>query len=227
MEEKQSDRVFEFIMEQIRSERWKPGDQTYTDMEFCEHLGVSRVVAREAVEKCVGLGILKRRRGQGTFVQDPSIRKVMRDIAPLITMSKVDFLDVMEFRLHFEPGNVEQFMANKTAEDVEKLDENYRKMKEISDDPEKFSKVDDEFHRLIALGTHNPITIDVRDMLSGVLTGVQQNSYLRIGPQNGLYYHGEILQAIRSEDMELARMMMERHIRTSIQEIREAMKAGA
>ena len=45
-----------------------PGDRLPSDAELCERFGVSRMTARQAVQKLAAEGLLERRRGAGTFV---------------------------------------------------------------------------------------------------------------------------------------------------------------
>jgi GntR family transcriptional regulator len=55
--------------------------QFYTDGELCRMFGVSRMTVRQAVQEFVEEGLLKRRRGAGTFV---AARKFEERFAPLV-----------------------------------------------------------------------------------------------------------------------------------------------
>jgi GntR family transcriptional regulator len=55
--------------------------QFYTDGELCRLFSVSRMTVRQAVQELVEEGLLKRRRGAGTFV---ALRKVEERFAPLV-----------------------------------------------------------------------------------------------------------------------------------------------
>jgi GntR family transcriptional regulator len=56
--------------------------QFYTDGELCRMFGVSRMTVRQAVQEFVEEGLLKRRRGAGTFV---AARKFEERFAPLVS----------------------------------------------------------------------------------------------------------------------------------------------
>ena len=223
----QTDRVYNFIIEQLRSGAWKPGDRIFTEQEFCDNLGVSRVVVREAVEKRVALGFLDRRRKAGTFVKAIDIRTVVDNVIPLITISSPDIMDVLHFRLYFEPENIRAFMEHMEysgEKDLALLEETYEEMKNAGEDHVKFYTADYRFHDLIAKGTGNPITIAVNDMLTGIMLNTQLKLNRSIGDTVGLKYHGMILDAIRSGDRQMAELLMRRHIEAAIREMEESVK---
>src|SRR5687767_15766889 len=55
----------------------QPGDPLPSDAELCERFGVSRMTARQAVQRLANEGLLYRVSGRGTFVaQDPVHRRM-------------------------------------------------------------------------------------------------------------------------------------------------------
>jgi len=63
------------ILEMIESGQYKPGDLIGTEKEFLKLFPVSAATVRRAIEDLVRDGLLERRRGQGTFVVEPSPRE--------------------------------------------------------------------------------------------------------------------------------------------------------
>jgi GntR family transcriptional regulator len=70
----------EFLREVIRD--LEVGAPIPTESDICEHFEISRPTVRQAVSALVAEGYLERRKGRGTFVCEPKIRR--------------DFLLVME-----------------------------------------------------------------------------------------------------------------------------------
>ena len=54
-----------------------PGDRLPSDAELCEHFGVSRMTARQAVQTLANERLLYRTRGQGTFVASRPVPRVL------------------------------------------------------------------------------------------------------------------------------------------------------
>lgn len=60
--------VYLVLSENVRSGRWKPGEPIPTERELCETFGVSRITARQALQRLVQEGAIERRRGSGSRV---------------------------------------------------------------------------------------------------------------------------------------------------------------
>jgi len=217
----QSNKVYEYVLDKIKANKWTPGERIYSENELCKKLDVSRIAVREALEKFSALGILEKRRGAGTYVCDIDISRILGNVVPLMTLKPMDILDVLRFRLYFEPGNVIEFMKHHSDEDVDELKKTYEKMKNHINDNKEFYTADYEFHRIIAKGTKNQLVISINEMLTGVLVTSQELINLKIGPEIGLKYHRDIIRAIDNNDAEMASLLMTRHIEATINCIEE------
>jgi GntR family transcriptional regulator len=62
----------------------EPGDRLPSEAELCARFGVSRMTARQAMQKVANDGLIVRRRGAGTFVRD---RPVPRDLGSPLSFS--------------------------------------------------------------------------------------------------------------------------------------------
>ena len=211
-----TNKVYNYIIDQIKQGKWQTGDKIFTEQELCNELGTSRIVVREAIEKCVALGILSKRKGSGTFVESVDIASVINRIVPLIALQPMSILDVMTFRLRFEPGNVSEFIKHAEPKWIEEMAQCNQYMKENADNEAEFHRADRRFHRIIAMGTGNPIIISVNNMLEGILEEAHAKLLSANGPENALYYHDVILRAIQDKDMELASLLMKRHIQATL-----------
>jgi GntR family transcriptional regulator, transcriptional repressor for pyruvate dehydrogenase complex len=91
------------LSEQIRSERFKPGDRLPTEAELMRQGGVSRTVVREAVAALRAEGLVITRQGVGAFVADaspPALNGLTIDAEAVASLRQV--LKVMELRIGIE-----------------------------------------------------------------------------------------------------------------------------
>jgi GntR family transcriptional regulator len=64
----------ELLRDEIIGGRWLPGTRLPSEPELCRALDVSRTVVRQALGDLEHEGLLRRRKGRGTFVAEPKIR---------------------------------------------------------------------------------------------------------------------------------------------------------
>lgn len=214
-----SEKVYNFIMKKIVSKEWKPKERIMSENQLAEELNVSRVSVREALEKLCAFGILGKKQGFGTVVNEIKPSLLLNDLIPVITLSPKDLEDILNFRIYFEPGNVEMFMKNYDPETVKTLREHYNNMKENYHNPELYVLHDFYFHNTIAMGSKNPIVISLSEILHSILEFNIERLYFDIGPDVALYYHRVILEAIEKKDVVLASLMMKRHLEESLSKL--------
>jgi GntR family transcriptional regulator, transcriptional repressor for pyruvate dehydrogenase complex len=68
-----SDKIVDQIKECIISGEWKPGERIPSENDLTKQLNVSRISVRDAIQRLIGMGVLKVRVGEGTFVTDLGI----------------------------------------------------------------------------------------------------------------------------------------------------------
>jgi GntR family transcriptional regulator len=62
------------LRQAVADGRYKPGDRIPTEPQLSLQFDVSRITARQAVEHLVREGLVSRKQGKGTFVQEPVVR---------------------------------------------------------------------------------------------------------------------------------------------------------
>ena len=212
-----SNLVFKDITEHISSGQWAPGMKIETEEQLCSRLGVSRIAVRQAIEKLSALSVLRKVQGSGTYVnsfKDASLLGMIYYPPTRETMRTV-----LEFRRMFDSYNAQLFVQYASPEELAELEENYRMMSSLRDEPKAFQEYESSFHYLIAAGTHNVIIQQISMMLTELLAWHQALQYDNIGPDNSIIWHGRILDAIREGDGELASLCTRIHIDKSIEYI--------
>ena len=63
-----SDQVFDYLFEEIKAGRMKPGDKLPNERDLSQALGVSRPSLREALRAMTQLGLVTTRHGGGTYI---------------------------------------------------------------------------------------------------------------------------------------------------------------
>lgn len=63
----------EYLQKQVDSGEYKPGDMLPSEADLCKQFKVSRTVVRQALKELEHEGIVYKRRGKGTFVNQPKI----------------------------------------------------------------------------------------------------------------------------------------------------------
>ncbi|UCF97758.1 MAG: GntR family transcriptional regulator, partial [Spirochaetaceae bacterium] len=69
-----SNKVKNLIWEGIRSGEFAPGEKIPSERELCDRFGVSRITVRSALASLAHKGVLRRRAGSGTFVNENRLR---------------------------------------------------------------------------------------------------------------------------------------------------------
>lgn len=214
-----SDKVYDFVLTNIKSRQWQPNDKIMTESELCQTLEVSRVAVREALERLSALGLLVKKQGAGTFVAQPTADSSSNSLLSMILIDEKEMLAVLEFRKHFECGNVRLFMEHHTPEDIRALEKNYDDMLAFRfSDPAKAGSLDREFHQLIAKGTHNILAIKTSHIIHEVMGSHQPLLFTKVDSTNAVENHLEIIKNIKRGSTEIAALFMMRHIELSIEQ---------
>ena len=220
-----SNKVHSFILGKIQSGEWPLNSKIMTENRLCETLGVSRVAVREAIERLSALGLLSKKQGSGTFVAEVRMADFVNSLFPVMHVDKKDILTILEFRRCFEFGMVDMFTKHHTPEELQSLEANFIEYSEAiaagNADPERTGELDYQFHRIIALGTHNVFAIKTCEMVMEIMR--QHLLYFSVSntchTEEAVQYHREIVRAIKMGESAIAAQYMRRHIELVIERI--------
>lgn len=224
MANRNSGKVFEYLKESIMNGKWKDGERITPEIQLAEELGVGRNAVREAIEKLVGMNILIKKKGKGTYVNSNPIDHEFNQMFINTIVDKDDYLDILVFRKTFEPENVKMFIKNADEKEYEELVENYNMMEKYKDDRDKFSYYDAQFHNVLAKGTKNSIIIKISEILAGIMIAHQKNLNIILGSDSGRKEHKLLIEAIKDKDSDLAFYLMRKHITRTIKDIENTIK---
>lgn len=222
-----SNEISDFIIHNIRSGIWKPGDKIWSESEFCQNLNKSRIAVRDAIASLSAISVLKKIKGSGTYVENPE--NVSLEGIRYFVMNDEDTLELMEFRYIMDSYCTELFVKRATDEEIKRLEECYYNMLSNRNDLKAYNYYANEFHLLIARGCKNQFISRVMEYLRDDLLNHQNilSQDMRIEKyQIGTTYHYRMLMAIKDRDPDMAGAYCRHHIRKSIDLFRKANAAS-
>jgi GntR family transcriptional repressor for pyruvate dehydrogenase complex len=205
--------VVEQFREMLAIGRLVPGQRLPNERELAEMFAVSRNSIREALRQLEMLTIVESRRGDGTYVRELDVERLMAPFGAVIASSATAVGEVLEFRRTFEP-DVAALAASKVDDDGRALlDEVLRDFEQAADEGDGVV-ADIEFHFAIAQMTRNAVVVGVHRALMEVMTHFRAH----LDPTS--YHAGEaaaeghraIVEAIAAGDPEGARKAASVHL---------------
>ena len=207
-----SDKVAEMMLDTILSKRLEVGDRLPSERELGEQFGVSRTVVREAVRALVAKGVIEVRSGSGLRVAAVDATAVSESMSLFLRGGTLDFEKVHEVRALLEVHMAGLAAERASAADVERLRGVHDRMIAESHDVEAAARDDLEFHRMIALATHNELFLVLMDSIGGALIDIRRENLGSGSAPMTLHQHARVLDRIASHDPEDARDAMATHL---------------
>ena len=212
---KLSDVVYEAVLERIVDRRYEVGSRLPTENNLAEEFGISRPVVREALARLRDDGVIRSRRGSGTYVQR-SLSNAAIQLAPLSSIA--DMGRCYEFRIALE-GEIAYHAALPGAEvHRSHLDGALERLSAAVESNVLGAEEDFDFHCAIARATGNRFfegaLLALHDSVLMGMTVTRSLSLLR--PRDRLMAvhaeHLDIADAIHRNDPDGARRSMRFHI---------------
>lgn len=211
--------IVEQILRLIQSQHLEPGDRLPSERELCTLLGASRTSVREAVRVLESRGLLEVRVGAkgGAHVASPAVDKASQGVSDMLATAAISPSAVTEARLIIELGAIPYIIERATADDIARLREQCSRMRRQTADSTYTPASSADFHLMLLDCARNPAL----SMLGYALRGPLQSSLEETqGPgtsrAKGIREHEGIVDAIEERDVELARYIMDRHLRRTM-----------
>lgn len=217
-----SDQIAEDIKKKIVDGELKPGDRISGEYELADEYGVSRFTVREAMKKLASTGLVDIKHGIGMFVNAVSPESYMKPLLSVILLSANDIQMICEARLPVEVQATKLFGECATQEDLKQLHKIYEQMEvALADgDDETYSKLDVEFHLFIAKASKNTILYEMLHMMQDLLKKQMMEVYeLPDSRKRSIEKHRNMLTAFEEHNVEMATLIMEQHIKDSIENL--------
>jgi GntR family transcriptional regulator, transcriptional repressor for pyruvate dehydrogenase complex len=194
------------LEEAILHNELKPGERLPSERDLTGQWQVSRSTVREALGLLVAKGLLTRRHGGGTYVNDSAQRLNIAVWSDMAQHHPDLQADLLEFRHMLERQTAELAAVRHNARDRRKLESAAAAvdLAFTKDDPKRVIESDFAFHRAIAEAAHNPLFAYLMASLQSLLRDNIQFSLagLDSGPGHS--------QAVRSQHAALVRSILKR-----------------
>ncbi|GHU09706.1 hypothetical protein FACS1894158_19080 [Betaproteobacteria bacterium] len=147
---------------------------------------------------------------------------VFSEVESMVTPAQTGFEVSIGKRIRAALGNKPSFRQRSVEQAdcaIAELERHYQTMIDNESNSKVFSLADFHFHRTIARATGNTFIARISELLTNVLINHLAHLNKSIGSNNGLNYHKLILDAVKSNDKELAVLIMRRHIAVTIEQV--------
>ncbi|NGY03244.1 FadR/GntR family transcriptional regulator [Solimonas terrae] len=203
----------------IKKGEFKAHEAVPSERVLAERWGVSRPIVREGIGMLVAKGILTRRHGRGTFVNDIEEQLGSEVWADMSRSHPYIQGDLLEFRHMLERHAAELAAERHTAKDATRLRETEEAVYAafLNDDRRQRMIADLAFHHSIAEATHNPVYAYLMKSMHKVLyehmqltlIGTESNAreFRQVQAQ-----HRALVQAILARDAHGAGRIAAEHI---------------
>ncbi len=213
-----SDQVVAYVRGLIESGALHAGDRLPTERELSAHLGVSRPTVRAGLRALATLGVVRSRRGSGTFITDGPPVLGSEPLSFLAALHGFTRGEMYEVRRILEVGAAGLAADRASADHISTLADEVAGMFATLDDPNTFLSHDIRFHRTVGLSSGNPIVASLAEMVSGMYYEHRRATAVNASDRDlreAAEAHRRIYQAIRARDAQQARDAMNEHLRTA------------
>ena len=148
--------VLEAMAEMIERAGLQVGDRLPPEVAIASALGVGRSTIREALNRWEGMGLIRRRRGEGTYLT----AKVQTSRGPLPTMVQLEgeaILRLLDMRRMIESGIVRRAATNATLAQRTEISRLCDSLLKVVAAGQSYRAADLAFHAVICDATGNPM----------------------------------------------------------------------
>lgn len=208
------------IAEAISRGRWNPGDKLPSERELAKIFNISRSSVRQALTALEAIGVIRKRAGIGSFIEDDALEIIAQEIVTEL-VTEGDPLMVVEARQILEPELAKLAARRREPEDLAQMEAALQIMEAFDHGtmtPADFVSADIGFHSSVAQASHNPLLIrlfeEVADRMHHRVWLTA--AYPVVARRAAAYeeHHRKIYEAIVKKQPGNARRMMEEHLRT-------------
>ena len=196
-------------------QKYKAGDKLPNEKELADELGVSRNTLRAAVQQLVGQGVLKIRRGRGTYVASGSDATNPFGFDQ-IHVTQMKLRDLYELRIMLEPELAATAASRATEEDLATITEIGEKLQHHELEGQDDFEGNHLFHMAIVRASHNEFGIRIFEIIFSTLRELVLAGKISQSIDDFYLDHQLIMDYLKRRDAEGARLAMRMHLLNSV-----------
>jgi len=207
--------VADEIEQKILTGVLRPGDPIGTESELVKQFGVNRSTVREGIRLLEQSGLVAREASRRLSVAVPHYNGLATRMSRALVLQQVTFRELFHTSRALGPGSIDEAMDNRTEADLEAMEANLARTREMRNDAAAVAELDAAFHKLLDAATHNrvlllakePVSILIRPTTAHIITNNPR------GIPRLIEAHTHIVDALRRRDREKGRLWLDRHLR--------------
>jgi GntR family transcriptional repressor for pyruvate dehydrogenase complex len=192
-----------------------PGARLPAERDLAVRVGVSRPTVRAGLRTLAALGVVRSRRGSGTYIPEGPPTLGVEALSFVAALHKFSVDDVYEARRILEVGAAGLAAERATPEQLAALADDVSELFASLTDRQVFLVHDINFHRSVAAASRNPIVAAMVEMVSALYSERRRATVERAVDRDlrdAADAHRHIYQAIRGRDVDRARRAMNDHL---------------
>ena len=192
-----------------------PGARLPPERDLACQVGVSRPTVRAGLRTLAALGVVRSRRGSGTYIPEGPPTLGVEALSFLAALHKFTIDDVYEVRRILEVGATGLAAERATPDHLATLAEEVTGLFASLHDRQVFLVHDINFHRSLAAASGNPIVASLVEMVSALHYERRRATAERAADRelrDAADAHRQIYQAVRARDPDRARRSMNDHL---------------
>jgi GntR family transcriptional regulator, transcriptional repressor for pyruvate dehydrogenase complex len=208
--------VAERIKEMLQAGILKPGSKLPTERELVELLQISRPSLREALKALCFMGLIRSRRGTGTYISNSAVDILSRPLEFLPLLQSLPMTELFEARRLVEVKVAGLAAKRATEDDIAGMRSALDACGRYLDKPSKFVIHEIQFHKAVYSAAGNSVLCKAMDILYQILNEFRVQSVAAVkNLREMLEYHERIYEAIVDRNPEEAVRAMEKHFQYS------------
>ena len=203
------------VREALNEKRLTPGDAIGTEKDIAKRLGVSRIVARDALRTLEALGVVEIMvgAGGGARVAQGNPRLFADALAVQLDLAGVSVPEIMDAQRAVECLAAELAAENATAADQAKLRRLLDEGAAVIDDHDRYTRACEQFHLAVAEASHNRVLVVQLMSLQHISWPKRNRTLTRTVALHIQEAHRELLDLIEARDAGAARRLMDGHVK--------------